>query len=188
MAASPFLELVNKRASVRRYLDREIPKEDIERCLEAARLAPSACNSQPWRFVVVNDKALKDALSRAAFSGIYDMNAFAGAAPVIIAIVSEKSSFFARIGGQFRGTRYYLIDIGIACEHLALAAAEHGIGSCIIGWFNERAVKKLLGVPRDRKVDLLVSLGYADGEPREKSRRPLDDVRSYNSYRTKIRQ
>ena len=182
MDKSPFLELVNKRSSVRKYIGREIKKEDVERCIEAARLAPSACNSQPWKFIIVDDKDLKDRLCEGAFSGIYKMNSFAKGAPVIIAVVSEKSSFFARIGGQFRGTHYYLIDVGIACEHLALAAAESRIGSCMIGWFNERAVKKILNIPWRKKVDLLISLGYPDGEPREKNRKSIGEIRSYNAY------
>lgn len=178
-----FNELVNKRLSVRKYIDKPIDDDSIKLCLEAARLAPSACNSQPWRFVVVNDKTKKDELCDKAFSGIYSINSFAKGAPVIIAVVSEKSTFLARIGGQFRGTQYLLIDIGISCEHLVLQAAELGIGSCFLGWFNERAVKKALNIPGHKKVDLLISLGYYEGIDRPKSRNALNDIYSYNKYR-----
>ena len=177
-----FIDLVHRRISVRKYTGREVPGKDIELCLEAARLAPSACNSQPWKFIVVDDKPLKDALCEKAFSGLYSMNGFAKTAPVIIAVVSERSTFFAKIGGQFRGTSYYLIDVGMACEHLALQAAELGIGSCLLGWFNERAVKKLLKVPRQKKVDLLISLGYYEDIEKEKIRKPLGEVSSHNRY------
>ena len=177
-----FSELVNKRISVRRYKDLPIDDDSIRICLEAARLAPSACNSQPWRFIVVNDKDLKEKLSNKAFSGIYSMNAFAKGAPVIIAVVSERATFLANIGGRFRGTSYYLIDIGIACEHLVLQAAELGIGTCMLGWFNEKAVKETLGIPRQKKVDLLISLGYYQESQKERSRRPLSEISGYNKY------
>ena len=110
------------------------------------------------------------------------MNAFAKGAPVIIAVVSERATFLANIGGRFRGTSYYLIDIGIACEHLVLQAAELGIGTCMLGWFNEKAVKETLGIPRQKKVDLLISLGYYQESQKERSRRPLSEISGYNKY------
>ena len=119
------------------------------KCLEAARLAPSACNSQPWTFVVVDDPGLKGRLAETAFSGVFSMNGFVREAPVIIAVVSEKAKFLATVGNYVRDTRFYLIDMGIACEHLVLQAAELSIGSCWIGWFNEKAVKRILNIPFD---------------------------------------
>lgn len=177
-----FGELTRKRISVRRYLERPVEKDKIDLCLEAARMAPSACNSQPWKFVVVDDKRAKDELCEKAFSGIYKMNSFARSAPVIVAVVSEKARFFAQVGGQFRGTQYCLLDVGMACEHFVLQAAELGIGTCLLGWFNERGVKRLLNIPRQRKVDLLISMGYYDPIVKDKIRRPLNEMSSYNRY------
>jgi len=153
-------------------------------CLEAARLAPSACNSQPWKFMVVDDEGLKKRLCKAAFGGIYSINSFCRTAPVIVAVVSERSRFLARIGGLFRGTKYYLIDIGIAVEHFVLEAEELGLGTCWIGWFDEEAVKAILNVPKTKKVDILIALGYYEqgkavpGHMRE----PMDKIASFNSY------
>lgn len=176
-----FLDLVKKRQSVRKYAPRPVPRDAIERCLEAARLAPSACNSQPWSFIVLDDEKLKNKVAEKAFSGAYKMNSFAKAAPVLIVVVTERSTYFARLGGFFRGTQYNLIDIGIACEHLVLQAAEEGIGTCWMGMFNEKSVKKILGIPRDKKVDVIIGMGYpATGETREKIRRPLEELRSFN--------
>jgi len=178
------LELVKQRKSVRRFLDRPVEREKIMMCLEAARAAPSACNSQPWRFIVVDDPALKRRLCERAFQGIYFINAFCKKAPVIVVIVSEKSRFLARMGGMFRGTRYYLIDIGIAGEHFVLQAEELGIGTCWIGWFNESAVKKVLDIPKEKKIDVLIALGYYD-KKKVKSvhvREPLEKMASFNSY------
>ena len=178
------LDLIRHRRSIRGFLDRPVEREKIMMCLEAARLAPSACNSQPWKFVVVDDRSLKDKLCHAAFRGIYSINTFCRTAPVIVAIVSEKSKFFARIGGMFRGTKYYLIDIGIAGEHFVLQAEEFGLGTCWIGWFNERAVKSVLNIPQHKKIDILIALGYYDEEkkhPRHR-REPLDKIASFNAY------
>jgi len=178
------LELLKQRRSVRDFLDKPVEREKIKLCLEAARVAPSACNSQPWKFIVVDDGELKKRLCDKAFSGIYAINAFCKKAPVIVVIVSERSKFLARIGGMFRGTKYYLIDIGIAGEHFVLQAQELGLGTCWIGWFNERAVKSVLNIPKDKKIDVLLALGYYDQEKVKSghSREPLDKISSFNSY------
>jgi len=178
------LDLIRQRRSIRNYTNKTVEKEKLLTCLEAARLAPSACNSQPWKFIVVDDKDLKDELCNTAFKGLYKISAFAGTAPVIIAIVSEKSKFWARVGGKIRNIGYYLIDIGIAGEHFILQAQELGLGTCWIGWFDERAVKKILKVPREKKVDVLISLGYPEkmNPPATQEREPIEDISSYNSY------
>ncbi len=178
------LDLIKHRKSVRDFRDRPVEREKIMMCLEAARLAPSACNSQPWQFIVVDDKQLKDRLCQSAFGGIYAINSFCKMAPVIVVVISEKGKFLARIGGMFRGTKYYLIDIGIACEHFVLQAEELGLGTCWIGWFKERAVKSILNIPQQKKIDTLIALGYYDREKLgpEHDREPIDKIASFNSY------
>ena len=179
-----FLDLVRHRRSVRSFLDAPVAREKIMTCLEAARLAPSDSNSQPWKFIVVDDREMKNRLCNSAFSGIYAVNSFCKTAPVIIAVVSEKSKFLARIGGMFRGTQFYLIDIGITCEHLILEAEDLGLGTCWIGWFNENAVKSVLNIPRGKKVDILIALGYypKDDLGPEHGRESMDKIASFNSY------
>ncbi len=175
-----FLELVRKRQSVRDYSSRPVSREIIDKCLEAARLAPSACNSQPWHFIVLDDEKMKNRFADKAFSGIYAINSFAKQAPVIIVVVTERSIYAARLGSYFRGTQYNLIDIGISCEHLVLQAAELGVGTCMHGWFNEKAIKRFLGLPRDKKIDILISMGYPkETALRDKKRKELDDIRRY---------
>jgi nitroreductase len=178
------LDLIKHRKSVRDFLDKPVEREKIMMCLEAARLAPSASNSQPWRFIVVDDKQLKDKLCHAAFRGIYWINSFCKTAPVMVIVISEKSKFLSRIGGMFRGTKYYLIDIGIACEHFVLEAEDLGLGTCWIGWFNERAVKSILNIPENKKIDILIALGYYDRGKLgpEHDREPIDKIVSFNSY------
>lgn len=179
-----FLELVNRRQSTRRYVSgQRISRAVLDRCLEAARLAPSACNSQPWSFVVVDDPgAVKSLATAACGHAPYRMNQFAADASALIAVVTEKMKLAARIGAQFRGVQYSLVDLGIACEHLVLQAAEEGLGSCWLGWFDERALKRQLDIPRAKKVDLLICLGTPADDPREKKRRPLDDIRRYLTH------
>ena len=177
------LDLLKHRKSVRDFLDRPVEREKIMMCLEAARVAPSAGNSQPWKLIVVDDKQLKNKLCKAAFSGIYSINSFCKTAPVMVVVISEKSKFLARIGGMFRGTKYYLIDIGAAIEHFVLEAEDLGLGTCWIGWFNERMVKPILNVPKHKKIDILIALGYYDREKLgpEHDREPMDKIASFNS-------
>lgn len=177
------LDLINKRRSVRKYLRKPIPKEDLLKCIEAARLAPSACNGQPWKFVIVDEPTLKNELCEKAFSGIYSINKFTTDAPCLIVVISEKEKFLTAIGGYLRRTNYYLIDVGIACEHLILQAAELGIGTCWIGWFDENAVKQVLKIPRNKKIDVIISLGYyEENNPTQKPRRSLEEISSFNGY------
>jgi nitroreductase len=177
-----FLTLVKKRKSIRKYSSRPVPREMIDSCLEAARLAPSACNSQPWSFIVVDDEKIKNEIVKKALSGIYKMNDFVREAPTLIVVLTEHSTYIARMGGQLRHVKYSLIDIGIACEHLILRAVELGLGTCWLGWFNEKAVKKVLGLPKSKKIDVMISLGYpevADGK--DKKRKSLIKTRRYLS-------
>jgi len=175
-----FLDLARRRQSTRRYRDEPVPREVIDRCLEAARLAPSACNSQPWRFIVVDRDPLRRQLAAAAFSGIYAMNRFAGQAGALIVVVTERSKYVAQLGGMLRGIQYSLVDIGIAGEHLALQAAAEGLGTCWLGWFDEKAVKRTLNLARNARIDVMLSLGRpASQDIRPKKRLTLDEVRQY---------
>ena len=177
------IDLIRSRRSIRSFTDQPISREAITLCLEAARLAPSACNAQPWTFVVADDPATKDRLAEAAFGGVYANNRFCREAPVLVAIVSEKANFASRIGGQFRGTHYYLIDIGIAIEHFVLQAEELGLATCWVGWFNEGGVRRVLDIPKERKVEILLALGHT-GKAAEGShdRAPLERMSAFNRY------
>ncbi len=178
-----FENLIHERRSVRRYARRPVAKEDLLKCLEAARLAPSACNSQPWHFIVIDEPGLRKRVAARIFSGLYAMNKFAQEAPVLVAVVSEKLKFLAAVGSQVRDTRYGLVDIGIACEHFILQAQELGIGSCWMGWFDEKALKEELKIPRDKKIDIVIALGYPEEEKIvPKTRKTLAEISSFNQY------
>lgn len=174
-----FSELVNKRQSDRKYQQKPVDRALLLQCLEAARVAPSACNSQPWKFVVVDEPSLVSEMASAA-AGM-GMNKFAFQAPVIVAVVLEKMNLTARIGSVIKDKEYSLLDVGIAVEHFCLQASELGLGTCILGWFDEKRVRKLLKIAR-RRVPLLITVGYPDSPVRKKVRKKLDEMSCWNVY------
>ncbi len=175
-----FSELIQKRQSDRKYAPKPVAREHILKCLEAARLAPSACNSQPWKFVVVDDRAKLAEMSDAAIG--LGMNKFTVQVPVLVAVVQEPMNLSAKAGALAKDKDYSMMDLGMAVEHFCLQAAELGLGTCIMGWFDEKRIKKLLGVPRSRRIQLLISLGYPDAPTRQKIRKPLEEISSWNGY------
>ena len=178
------LDLISKRQSDRAYTDKAVDREIIDRCLEAARLSPSASNSQPWTFVVIDDPVLKNQVADNTVGPLNSFNKFVSQAPVIVAIVMEKPKLITEAGGRIKKKEYPLIDIGIAAEHFCLQAAEEGLGTCMLGWFNEKSVKKLINVPNNKNIPLLITLGYTpDGyRTRKKIRKEFNNAVRYNSY------
>lgn len=173
-------EIIQSRRSIRRYLPKPVEKEKILACLEAARLAPSAHNSQPWRFLVIDDPELKAKVSEKAFSGMYSVCRFAAQAPVLV-ILMAKSDFLAnRFGRLVQGTQFYLLDLGIAGEHFVLKAEELGLGTCWIGWFNARAIRKLLKVPKKYRVVAMLAVGYPEKRPPARFRKNLEEIVWFN--------
>lgn len=179
-----FLDLVNQRQSDRKYIDKPIEKDKLMRCLEAARLAPSASNSQPWTFVIINEPELCNEVGQAAMGPLYSFNKFATQAPVIAAIVMEKPKMVTELGGRIKKKEYPLIDAGITAEHFCLQAAEEGLGSCMLGWFDEKKVKLLLNVPEEKSIPLLITVGYTpeDYKHRKKIRKSIDKMVKFNTY------
>ncbi len=180
------IKLISTRQSVRKYdFNRKVERIKIEKCIEAARLAPSACNSQPWSFVVVDDPELSQKVARATFSKIISFNKFAAKAPVIVVIVIEKPKLITQIGEALKDREFPLIDMGIAAQHFCLQAHELGLGTCMMGWFDEQQIKNLLHIPEKKRIGLCISLGYeADNSPlRKKIRKAPEGMFSYNRYR-----
>jgi len=178
------LELFRKRQSQRAYKDTPVEPEKIERILEAARLAPSACNAQPWKFIVVDDPELKNQIADATSVKLLGMNHWTKQAPVHIVIVEESANISSNVGSVIKRRHFPIMDIGIAASHISLQATHEGLGTCFIGWFNEKRVKKLLNIPSGKRPQLIITLGYPDSEVREKIRKDKDKVVSYNSYKS----
>ena len=182
MIETPLLKLVSKRRSVRKYKPLPVEKEKLLICLEAARLAPSACNAQPYKFVVVDDPAVKDKLAAAVFSGIHSPIKFAAQASVLVVVVSQKGKLSAWLGNQVQDTNFRLVDIGIAAEHFVLAAEEQGLATCWLGWFDAKGAAKALGLPAGCKAEVMLSVGYADEAPPARKRKTMEEISSFNGY------
>lgn len=161
LSKQPFLDLVRHRTSCRAYEDRLVEREYLECMLEAARLAPSACNKQPWRFAVVQDKTLRLRLVEEAFITGIPMR-WACDASAMIALGMQKSTITHRIAPKISGVDYPLLDLGIAGEHLVLQAEELGLGTCWIGWIKPKVVRRLVQWPSSIEPVALITVGWPD--------------------------
>ncbi len=173
-----FIDIVKQRRSIRRYRPDPVPRELIEKCLDAASYAPTACDTQSWRFIVT-EGTLKERIAKECLGELPVPNRWAVEAPVIIVMASASDLVTHRIGARIKGTNYELIDAGIAGEHLVLQAAELGLGTCWLGWFKKKKIRKLLGLPSGWLITALITMGYPAGEVSGKKRKSLDDIREY---------
>ncbi len=165
-------EAIKERRSVRKYKDLLVHDSKLRRVLNAARLAPSAGNQQPWKFVVVRDQKRRKALAQAA-SG----QAFVGEAPVVIVAVGLDPGRVMACG-----VPNYAVDLAIAVDHMTLAATEEGLGTCWIGAFSQDEVKNIAGIPEKHKVVALLPLGYPADAPRPKIRKSLEETVCYETF------
>lgn len=169
-----FTQIAQTRQSCRSYDEtRPVEPEKLRAVLEAARLAPSACNGQPYHFTVCQGKAAKEAA--AAVTGM-GMNKFAAQAPILIVVSEAPYLKSAALGAKLKGNDYRSIDIGITAAYLTAEAAAQGLGSCILGWLDDGKLRRLCGL--DAPVRLVITLGYArEGDPlRPKKRKALEQL------------
>ncbi|NLX93315.1 MAG: NAD(P)H nitroreductase [Clostridiales bacterium] len=170
-----FFELIAKRESCRNYSEKKVEREKLEKCIEAARLAPSACNSQPWSFTAVDSPEFAPQVAKCLQE--MGMNKFTDNCPAFVIIAEEKATLSARVGGKVKNQDYAPIDIGLATAQLCLAATDQGLSTCIMGWFNESKLKELLDISKEKRIRLVIAVGYAvDEELRQKSRKSLEDI------------
>ncbi len=178
-----FLSLAKQRQSDRAFdPDRSVEPEKIERILQAACIAPSACNAQPWHFIVVDNPELKNQIADATSNRLLGINHFTKQAPLHIIIVEEKANLSSGFGTWAKNKHFPHLDIGIAAAHLVLAAEDEGLGSCIIGWFDENKIRQLLNIPSGKRILLDIVIGYSTQNDRSKKRKKTDEVISYNGY------
>ena len=184
MDSENFLEILLQRQSVRGYSDKPVESEKLARCLEAARMTPSACNAQPWKFIVVDQPQIKDRIAGYTSSGpLIPMNHFVNQAPLLIVIVRESPNMTSKIGALLKDKPYTLMDIGMAALQLCLQATAEGLGTCILGWFNEQKVKKLLDIPKNKRAELIITMGYPSSQTvRAKVRKKMEEICCYNRY------
>ena len=161
-----FLELVKSRYSCRQYANRPVEKEKLEYVMECVRLAPSAVNLQPWRFRIVKDVEVLQKLWEC-----YNREWFKSAPVCIVASVVHDEEW-VRSDGKHHGD----IDVAIAVEHLCLAAAEQGLGTCWVCNFDAALCKEVLAMRENEEALVIIPMGYPDCEPTEKKRKDMNEI------------
>ena len=162
------IDFILTRRSIRRYEKKDIPEEVLAQIFEAGRQAPSAVNKQPIHFVIVKDNEKQKELSNGLF------NRFVKDAPVVIVGCADVNSLLTG--------KWAIVDATIAMQNMVIAAWTLGVGSCWLGDFNEKKVKELLRIPNKWKVVALVTLGYPDEQPKQKKKKPVEEMFSYNTF------
>jgi nitroreductase len=169
-----FYDVIKKRKSIRKYKPDPVPKDVLDRILEAGRIAPSAKNIQPWRFIVVKDKETKKRVAQACRG----QNWMADADVILVACILNDIAW-GRMGGYMSSGP---VDLAIAVDHMILAAANEGLGTCWIGAFVEADVKKILNVPEKVTVIALTPIGYPAEEAKDRGRKPESEIFSYDKF------
>lgn len=169
------LSAIQARESCRQYSDRPVEREKLLQCLEAARLAPSACNSQPWRFVAVTTPEL--AVQLAPLTQRLGLNRFADQVGTFVVVCEQPAYLSAKITERQPNQKYAQMDVGIAVAHFCLAATSLGLSTCILGMFSEERVRALLAIPEESTIRLILAVGYAATDTlRAKKRKPLEEI------------
>ena len=162
-----FLEIARNRQSCRKYdTQREVEQEKLDAMLEAVRLAPSACNGQPYHLTVCHGEVAKQVAKATKGMGL---NGFADQAPILVVISEMPYNSTAALGAKMKGNDYRSIDIGIAAAYLTAEAAAQGLGTCILGWLDDKKIRDICGL--EHPVRLVVTVGYPADAPREKKRK-----------------
>ena len=169
-----FIELAEKRCCIRGFKPDPVPEELLNEVLQAGNLAPTAKNLQPFHFIVVRNPARLDELA-AAYPA-----PFFREAPVVIVICTEASEGWTR--DRYDGKNYCEVDAAIATDHMTLAAADLGLGTCWIGAFDPNKVSSALGLPEGVEPIAMLPLGYPNTAGREKTRKPLDALVRYEQW------
>ena len=173
-----FMEIAQIRQSCRSYdEERPVEQEKLEAILEAARLAPSACNGQPWHITVCRGDLAKEVAPLT--NGMGGMNKFAVQAPILLVISEQPYVRAAGLAAKAKNNDYRSMDIGIACAYLTAEATAQGLSTCILGWFDDEKVRKLCGI--DHPIRLIITLGYAkEGDVlKKKVRKDLSELVTY---------
>ncbi len=169
-----FSEIAINRQSCRSYDEtREVEQEKLDAILESARLSPSACNGQPYHITVCKGEAATKVEELTAGMGL---NKFAVQAPVALVISEESYVSSAGAGAKIKGNDYRSIDIGIVASYITAEAAAQGLGTCILGWFDDKKIRKICGI--SKPIRLVITLGYAkaDAKLRTKKRKEMDEL------------
>ena len=173
---SDYFDLIARRESCRNFdPNRPVEKEKLQRCAEAAWIAPSACNGQPWKYLVVTNPELNEKLRPLMME--LGMNKFVKNCPAFAVVLEEATVLKVSLSQKFKDQVFAPIDVAFSASQFCYAATEQGLSTCIIGWHNEQKIRELFGLPKTTRVRLILAIGYAADETlRKKQRKPIDDV------------
>ena len=176
---SDYFELVRRRESCRNFdPNRPVELEKLRRCAEAAWLAPSACNGQPWKYLIVTNPELAAKL-RPLMQGL-GMNKFLKECPAFAVVVQEPTLLKVSASQRLKDQDFAPIDVAFSASQFCYAATEQGLSTCIIGWHNEPKIRELFGLAGNERVRMVLAVGYAKTDAlREKKRKPIDEVVKY---------
>ena len=175
---SDFMELCLKRQSCRNFSGRPVEREKLTRCVEAARLAPSGCNAQPWSFVAADYPSVVSQVAKCAQP--WKINEFLTKAGAFIVVLEEHAVLMPMLRSVLDSQYFAAGDLGAAVSFLCLEAASQGLGSCILGMYDRPKICELLSIPEEKRFGGLVALGYpADDVIRPKIRKPLEEIVRY---------
>ena len=176
---SDYFDLIKRRESCRNFdPNRPVEKEKLQRCAEAAWIAPSACNGQPWHYLIVTNPELAEKLRPLMME--MNMNKFVKNCPAFAVVLEENTILKVSLSQKFKDQNFAPIDVAFSASQFCYAATEQGLSTCIIGWHNEPKIKELFEIDSVSRVRLVLCVGYAaSDELRKKQRKPIDDVVKY---------
>ena len=178
-----FDEIIKKRESCRSYKGEKVSREKLNAIVEAARYSPSASNSQPWRFIIVDEADRAKQLAEYIGDRQKGVNDFAQQVSSFIIVLQTKAKLNARIAEHFGDEFFTEMAMGSIMAYLTLKATDEGLSTCILGWFDEQKIKEMLQIPEEPKIRLIISVGYpTTPEIREKKRKSMEETVSYNQY------
>jgi nitroreductase len=181
-----FMTMMQTRRSCRSYLDKAVSREDLIKIVEAGRLSPSGCNSQPWRFVVIDEAEAKEKL----YDALVVENGATGSpwrfqVPAFVLLVEQKANVKPIVVEHYKDTqRFAQGDIGAACMNMCHQAMDLGLDTCILGVTWQKKMEELFGIPEGVQVRMLIAVGYGDpaAPVQKKVRKPLEEVCSFNHW------
>ena len=178
------MQAIEQRRSIRKYLDRPVDESVVTEILRSASLAPSGSNTQPWHFIVVDDNELKQSIAKVSHNQQWMLTAplfIVCVADIRVRIKEDNALFLDEESTQFE-LKQIIRDTAIAIDHLLLEATDRGVGTCWVAWFKQNELRPLLGIPDDKFVVGVITLGYAAEAPKPRPRKPLHEIVHRNRW------
>ncbi len=178
------MEIIEKRRSIRKYKDTPVSDDLIQKLLRSAYLAPSGHNTQPWHFIIVNDVELKEEISKVSHNQKWMLSAplFIVCVADIRSRIKEEEDLYIDEESSIFEVKQIIRDTTISVQHMVLEAEDNGLGTCWVAWFKQAELRPLLGIPNDKFVVGIITVGYPDEQPNPRPRKNMDDIVHYNKW------